>query len=402
MPVKPSGGRGKRESYKTSVTRVPDPIKPQVLKLIEEFHQQRSTSHVPKPVTSTYQIPVFVVAEFLAVDDILVENMGEGAILHLCDYPRNDWDERWDDQWERFARPQLELFNQLADRVNCCLWQIDNTFAIAEPTDDYAAFNRLIEYRLMQRMNYAPATARQVIDWSMKLAFHLNELTDVAQVAIKQKRWDILSALEIGKEPPVERQDYWHKTYKELLAKTRVNYWKWQDNPESREICPELTNLLTLPKPTVHAAKVLEFLADKRDPFLESKTTVKRNALHWEEGGKMGNCKPEEKRAYRQAFTRWHLSAVAQLGEDALKRIYKVVYGCGWTLIEDIISPMLGQWWEVLDVSPNASVQEVKAAHRRLAKIWHPDVNPSPSARERMSKINLAVEEFEKTHSLVR
>jgi len=48
MPKKPSGGRGKRESYSTSVMRVPDPIKREVLFLIEQFHRERK---VNKPVT---------------------------------------------------------------------------------------------------------------------------------------------------------------------------------------------------------------------------------------------------------------------------------------------------------------------------------------------------------------
>jgi hypothetical protein len=48
MPKKPSGGRGKRESYSTSVVRVPGPIKREVLFLIEQFHRK---GKVNKPVT---------------------------------------------------------------------------------------------------------------------------------------------------------------------------------------------------------------------------------------------------------------------------------------------------------------------------------------------------------------
>jgi len=48
MPKKPVGGRGKRERYSTSVMRVPDPIKREVLFLIEQFHRERK---VNKPVT---------------------------------------------------------------------------------------------------------------------------------------------------------------------------------------------------------------------------------------------------------------------------------------------------------------------------------------------------------------
>jgi len=69
-------------------------------------------------------------------------------------------------------------------------------------------------------------------------------------------------------------------------------------------------------------------------------------------------------------------------GRTRSKHLYRS-YGCDWDLIENIINPLLGgTWWRVLGVSPIASAAEVKEAHRRLAKEWHPDVNPSPLARK--------------------
>lgn len=46
--------------------------------------------------------------------------------------------------------------------------------------------------------------------------------------------------------------------------------------------------------------------------------------------------------------------------------------------------------YEVLGVSPDASQDEIKAAYRRLAKQYHPDVNPTTEASSRMSEINHA------------
>ncbi len=119
-------------------------------------------------------------------------------------------------------------------------------------------------------------------------------------------------------------------------------------------------------------------------------------------GGRLTDLPPELKQTYRQAFVEWHLASLAQVGEDTLKRIYKVVYGCSWDLIEIIVSPMSGEWHEVLSVSPQASLKEVKAAHRRLAKLWHPDINSSFLATENMARINQALEEFEKTPNRIR
>ena len=394
--------------------RVPDPIKTQVLELIESFHQNRPIE-VSKPVTGfcrdkpvtglPYQIPISVVASLLAAEAPV--GGGDVSPWISCGYPRssgdvwqNVWDDKWDKTWERLERPHIEMFNQLADQVNRCIWQIDNTFAIAEPGDGYGALKQLIEYGLIQEIDSNPATARQLLDWVLDCGLHMDGVPEIAREAIAKKRWNILSALEIGQQQPVDRHEYWHRKYKEQLAKTDVNYWQWRDNPESWEICPELTSLLSLPEPSLDTCRVLECLSEGKDPFF--KPEVKFNGSFSDlttylQAGKLGNCKPEVKQAYRQAFIQWHLSALAQLGEDLLKSIYKVVYGCRWQLIEDIINPMSGEWWEVMGVSPNASVQEVKSAYKKLARLWHPDTNPSPLALERMTRINEAFEQFKKT-----
>jgi curved DNA-binding protein CbpA len=53
----------------------------------------------------------------------------------------------------------------------------------------------------------------------------------------------------------------------------------------------------------------------------------------------------------------------------------------------------LPDYYEVLQVSPNAEVEVIEAAHRRLAFKWHPDRRPGdPSASERMKLLNEAYE----------
>ena len=48
--------------------------------------------------------------------------------------------------------------------------------------------------------------------------------------------------------------------------------------------------------------------------------------------------------------------------------------------------------YEILQVHPSAEREVVEAAFRRLARMYHPDVNNSPDANERMKALNLAYE----------
>ena len=55
--------------------------------------------------------------------------------------------------------------------------------------------------------------------------------------------------------------------------------------------------------------------------------------------------------------------------------------------------PVEGHFSEVLGVSPNASVEEVKEAYRRIAKLYHPDTNLKRDAVERFQAVNRAYKE---------
>ncbi len=50
--------------------------------------------------------------------------------------------------------------------------------------------------------------------------------------------------------------------------------------------------------------------------------------------------------------------------------------------------------YEVLGLTPGASIEEVKKAYRRLARKYHPDLNPSPEAREKFEEITKAYNEI--------
>lgn len=48
--------------------------------------------------------------------------------------------------------------------------------------------------------------------------------------------------------------------------------------------------------------------------------------------------------------------------------------------------------YQTLNVSENASADEIKKAYRRLAREYHPDINKSPGAEEKFKEINAAYE----------
>jgi curved DNA-binding protein len=48
--------------------------------------------------------------------------------------------------------------------------------------------------------------------------------------------------------------------------------------------------------------------------------------------------------------------------------------------------------YETLDVSENASADEIKKAYRKLARKYHPDINKSPEAEDKFKEINAAYE----------
>ena len=51
-----------------------------------------------------------------------------------------------------------------------------------------------------------------------------------------------------------------------------------------------------------------------------------------------------------------------------------------------------GSLYDVLGVSRDASQREIRSAHRRVARQWHPDKNKSPEAQEKIMEINKAYE----------
>jgi hypothetical protein len=56
------------------------------------------------------------------------------------------------------------------------------------------------------------------------------------------------------------------------------------------------------------------------------------------------------------------------------------------------VGKKLVDYYRVLQVDPEADPDVVEAAYKRLARKYHPDLNPDPDANQRMQEINLAYE----------
>lgn len=44
--------------------------------------------------------------------------------------------------------------------------------------------------------------------------------------------------------------------------------------------------------------------------------------------------------------------------------------------------------YDVLEISPNSTLNEIKNAYLKLSKTYHPDLNKSPDAEEKFKQIN--------------
>ena len=53
---------------------------------------------------------------------------------------------------------------------------------------------------------------------------------------------------------------------------------------------------------------------------------------------------------------------------------------------------MLKSYYEILNVSPNASKNEIKSQFKKMAKMYHPDVNSSLEAEQIFKEVNKAAQ----------
>ncbi|ACK70657.1 heat shock protein DnaJ domain protein [Gloeothece citriformis PCC 7424] len=247
------------------------------------------------------------------------------------------------------------------------------------------------------------SSRKRAINWANFLdgsSYHLAcLLEDAPSTALKGQFYPLATPLMTPFACVVPQT--WHQFYSDNLGKSGVNYWEWRDKPESRNICRELSWLLDLPVPNSQAKKILEGLAEGKNPF--------ENFYRENLTGKsifLEQYFQDKKRIY-VGFKQWHEQAKDQIGIEGLKSVYQVCYGTDWDLIEEIFAEKsflifsqylidkYAPWWKVLGVTPQSNHLQVEQAYKSLVRVWHPDLNQHPFATDVTARINIAYDHYQ-------
>ncbi len=180
----------------------------------------------------------------------------------------------------------------------------------------------------------------------------------------------------------------WRAYYRQHLASSGIHYWQWKDKPFAEDVCPALTQLMSLPEPAIAVRLALESLPSHPPPL-----------WNWE---------------ILIAFRQWHQTTCHQIGLNALQTIYQACYGTNWAAIAPLVEesqpptalyPALlkvsAPWWQVFRVGLFASSWQVEQAYKTLIRQWHPDCNPHLLATQIASRLNRAYTQYQKHQQVI-
>jgi hypothetical protein len=62
----------------------------------------------------------------------------------------------------------------------------------------------------------------------------------------------------------------------------------------------------------------------------------------------------------------------------------------------------LTDYYNILDIPVDASIDDIKKAYRKLARVYHPDINPAPDAKDKFISITEAYEFLVANHEKIK
>lgn len=399
---------------KTKIEEVASQLQVSRSKAIATLITKAASEDVIAPSESTQpllkQLSLKKAAELLKICDALPY---EGQYLSCgIDEQDEEWFEGTQELFSKEWEPKIARFLELADEANEVLWQVDNSTELkwagysSGHKDAYEIVEKLFEYGLIAKTDIIPATGKALWDYYQDIDTGTPDNTiGMIAHASGEDRLDIIVSLCPYKEP-VERGAYWRDYYTSRIGTEKADPWAWKGNTEATIVCEELTEVLSWEEPEHDVKRILEVLHEDKDPF--TKYDPIRNVVTDSAGntyqtigfgnfslsGKYGSWQPEAKSRTRSAFRKWYKGMVEMKSEELVRRCLEVIWGARWNTIQSLLSKVTsGSWFEILEVKETASIDEIKKAHKDLARIYHPDVNKSDDAERIMKILNQAKEQ---------
>ena len=404
--------------------------------LIEKVKELTNSDETPQPLPEEEpledQVRLSLVKEIVDLEEsiIQIEDEEKGLLRENFQEIEGQIPEEAQQLYSLWKR-QTELVQPIFE----ILEKYDQTYIFAENISSSLMFDEkeiiefiesLYEFGLIfHDMAAKPASVRSYISWLETLEYHWSTRESVGILlrdALLGERWDIITALLEGRTEPVKPNRYWEDYFEEQIEKNKVKIDRtliqnvafigeeYRDglymNEEEYNRLGLLCDLAELIK---GYAEVIKFLnrIDLYLPFLKGGREYQAVYNHlntWKTISELKN---------------WIDKGKEKLGFSHFEALLDALYSCSLERLEwwvkrryfefiqeqykrnhetsnryqtynfNFNQSSLKEHYQTLGLTINATIDEVKKQHRKLAKEFHPDIGGN---EEHMKKINQAYE----------
>ncbi|MDF5731174.1 MAG: J domain-containing protein [Rhizonema sp. PD38] len=384
--MKSKGGKGKKADYKTSTVRVPIDILSEVKNLINDFHSSQP-DECPDGKISIEDCHILMQC---ATQDGMHFDDGKAAIYRPIEEQATKLIRAFDSSWE-----SIDPFNTIS---------------------------RLIEFKLLfVSSDYKPVGCLELVNWLKLLNFKPEPCNFIIH-AIEAGRFDIARGLH--ENSAITPEEYWREFIAKNKSSLKSKWLEYSRNKVLSGMDADLDIFFSMPTPPqFFVCKVLEHLGDEVFPFEPEEKESRRDigylyTVVTKRGGIFNDIMYQNVWNQRYEiigqFLKWH-SKIKVPASDR-HRCFFNLFGFDE---EDILKKLKSYnkqekskerthttprnnkarfrgWAEVLGVSPQANLQEVRVRYLELCKEFHPDICSDPHADEKMKQINKAYEQAKK------